>query len=99
MNELQNKQIIVFTMAYGTNIMYIIIMGIIGYFVEFENKDPETAILILLVGVVLSVIASTYSIRKMDIQEVKQEVLIRKLAITHVPALLALAGSMVYLFY
>jgi len=99
MDELQSKQIIVFTMAYGTNIMYIIIMGILGYFLEFENRDPETAILILLVGVVLSVIASTYSIRKMDIVEVKQEVLIKKLVITHVPALLALAGSMIYLFF
>lgn len=98
MNDLKSKQFIVFTLAYGTNIMYILLMGVLGFLNKAVDADPETAILILLVGVVISVIASTYSIRKMDIVEVSQEVLIRKLTITHIPALLAFFVSVVYLY-
>lgn len=98
MNDIQAKQFIVFTLAYATNIVYILLIGVLGFLNDSVDVNPETAILILLVGVVISIIASTYSIRKMDIKEVSNEILIRKLAITHIPALLALVGSVAYLY-
>ena len=98
MDEHQTKQFIVFAIAYGTNIMYILLIGILGGMNNSLDKDPVTAIIILLIGVVISIIASSYLVRQIDIEEIDKNRLVIKLGLAHIPALLALVGSVLYLY-
>ena len=98
MGEHQTKQFIIFTMAYGTNIMYILLIGILGGMNNTLDKDPVTSIIILLIGVVISIIISSYLVRKIDIKEIEIDKLVIKMGLAHIPALLALIGSISYLY-
>lgn len=98
MDELQTKQLIVFVMAYGTNIMYILLIGLLGGMNNSLDKDPVTAIIILLIGVVISIIATSYYVRKIDIEEIDKNKLVLKLGLIHIPALIAFFGSVLYLY-
>lgn len=98
MDEAVRKQIIIYTLAYGNIIMYLIIIGILGSYVETVTVDPLNALIILGIGVVISVIGSYRYIRITDIEETEVSTLITKLAVIHVPALIAFAGAIVYMF-
>ena len=98
MNELRQKQIVVYSISFGTNILYLILMGILATYDASITKDPQNALIILGVGVVISVIASYSYVRMNDINKVELRDIIIRLAIYHIPALLGLAGSMYYLY-
>jgi len=98
MNEQQQKQIIIYVIAYGTNIMYLLLIGILGSSIDSITVDPLNALIILGVGVVISVIGSYRYIRTNNIEEIEVGDIVTKLALYHVPSLIALAGAIFYLF-
>jgi hypothetical protein len=98
MNEQQQKQLIIYTLAYGTNIMYLILIGILGSSIEAITVDPLNALIILGIGVVISVIGSYRYIRTNNMEETEVSDIIIKLSLYHIPSLIALVGSIVYLF-
>ena len=98
MNEQQQKQLIIYTLAYGTNIMYLILIGILGSSIETITVDPLNALIILGIGVVISVIGSYRYIRTNNMEETEVSDIIIKLSLYHIPSLIALVGSIVYLF-
>ena len=87
-----------FSLAYLTNINYLIILVLITYFAEEPVENPIVPILYFLIPAGIAVIISTFIIRNaLEIKLDRTKTIVR-LAIVHSIALLGLIASFLTIF-
>lgn len=98
MNELQNKKMIAYSLSYFTNIMYIILIAILGYGVSGFSGDPVIAIIIIVVGTTTTMCLSTIYLRNQEFETLNQTQMIVRLAFYHLFTIVTLVIALSYMF-
>ena len=100
----QNLQIVLYSVAYGTNFMYALILGMLGYYLDIDINLVVYALLFLIPVTVTLVLSIPY-VRQIlleaddskDLPTLQSKAIIR-LAIYHVPTLIGVVAALTYLF-
>jgi len=98
MEQIQQKKLIAFSMGYSTNLMYVLLVFIIGMFVDVGEKNPYMGLLIIGVPALFTMFFTTLYLRSVTIKDIEPSPLIIQLALRHVISIFGLIGSILYLF-
>ena len=98
-DELRQKKILFYSIAYFTNLNFLIVLLLMSTFLEYDyDHNPYYSILIWIIPAFISVVISMFIIRNNIENNLPREKGIIKLALAHSPSLIGLFAALFYLF-